>query len=53
MIVRIKRLLARTVWALTEQLKAGDFIPSAYELRFGNGKIDRIDTCEVGERLYV
>lgn len=53
MIVRIKRLLARTVWALTEQLKAGDFIPSAYELRFGNGKIDRIDTCEDGERLYV
>ena len=37
----------------TEQLKAGDFEPSAYELRFGNGKIDRIDTCEDEDRLYV
>lgn len=53
MIVRMKRMLARTVWALTEQLKAGDFVPSAYELRFGNGKIDRIDTCEDGDCLYV
>ncbi len=53
MIVRMKKLLARTVWALTEQLRAGDFVPSAYELRFGNGKIDRIDTCEDGDRLYV
>lgn len=53
MIVRMKRMLARTAWALTEQLKAGDFEPSAYELRFGNGKIDRIDTCEDGDRLYV
>lgn len=53
MIVRMKRLLSRTVWALTEQIKAGDFVPEAYELRFGNGKIDRIDTCEDGDRLYV
>ena len=53
MIVRMKRMLARTVWALTEQLKAGDFVPAAYELRFANGKIDRVDTCEDEDGLYV
>ena len=44
MIVRMKRMLERTVWALTEQLKAGDFRPEAYEMRFAGGKIDRIDS---------
>lgn len=53
MIVRMKRMLSRTVWALTEQLKAGDFVPAAYELRFGNGKIDRVDTCVDGDHIYV
>lgn len=53
MIVRMKRLLARTVWALTRQLEAGDFLPSAYEFRFLSGKIDRIDTCEEDEKVYV
>lgn len=51
--VRIKRMLERTVWALTKQLSAGDFAPSAYELRFGNGKIDRIDTCVDEDKVYV
>ena len=53
MIVRMKRMLERTVWALTKQLSAGDFQPSAYEFRFANGKIDRIDTCEDGDKVYV
>ena len=53
MIVRIKRMLERTVWALTRQLKAGDFRPSAYEMRFRRGKIDRIDTCVDGDKVYV
>ncbi len=52
-IVCIKRMLERTVWALTRQLAAGDFTPAAYEFRFGNGKIDRIDTCEDGDKVYV
>ncbi len=52
-IVQMKRLLERTVWALTKQLAAGDFEPSAHELRFENGKIDRIDTCEDGDKVYV
>lgn len=53
MIVRMKQMLKRTVWALTKQLEAGDFQPSAYELRFSNGKIDRIDTCEDEDKVYV
>ncbi len=53
MVVRMKRMLERTVWALAKQLSAGDFEPAAYELRFKNGKIDRIDTCEDGDKVYV
>ena len=46
MISRIKRLIRRSVWALTKQLEKGDFVPGGYELKFGSGKIDRIDICE-------
>ena len=46
MIHRIKRLIRRSVWALTRQLEKGDFVPGGYELKFGSGKIDRIDICE-------
>ena len=53
MIGRIKRLISRSVWALTRQLEKGDFVPSGYELKFGSGKIDRIDTCEDDGCVYV
>lgn len=53
MIARMKRMLHTTIWALTNQLAAGDFRPSAYELRFANGKIDRVDVCEDGDKVYV
>ena len=53
MISRIKKLLRRSVWALTKQLEKGDFVPSGYELRFGSGKIDRIDTCQDAQGVYV
>lgn len=53
LIVRMKRMLEKTGWALTKQLAAGDFKPSAYEMRFANGKIDRVDTCEDGDCIYV
>lgn len=53
MIQRITTLIRRSVWALTRQLEKGDFIPSGYEFRFGSGKIDRIDTCEDENRVYV
>lgn len=53
MIVRMKELVARTVWAVTEQISSGDFTPSAYEMRFTHGKIDRIDTCVDNHNVYV
>ena len=53
LITRIEHMMERTVWALTQQLKAGDFRPEAYELKFGAGKIDRVDTCVEEDRVYV
>lgn len=53
MIVRIKQLLRRSVWALTRQMEKGDFEPSGYEMNFGSGKIDRIDTCQDEDVVYV
>lgn len=53
MITRIKRMMKRTVWALSKQLEKGDFVPGGYELSFGSGKIDRIDVYETDERVYV
>ena len=42
MIHRIKQLINRSVWALTQQMAAGDFVPSGCEFKFGSGKIDRL-----------
>lgn len=53
LITRIKKLVHRSVWALTKQMACGDFAPSGYELNFGSGKIDRIDTCEDDGKVYV
>ena len=53
MIHRIKQLINRSVWALTQQMAAGDFVPSGCEFKFGSGKIDRIDTCEDENAIYV
>lgn len=53
MITRIKRMMKRTVWALSRQLEKGDFVPGGYELSFGSGKIDRIDVYETNEKVYV
>lgn len=33
---RIRRILKRTVWALTKQIKAGSFVPSGFEVSFGS-----------------
>lgn len=53
MIPRMKRMMNRTVWAMTRQLKRGAFRPEGYEVSFGSGKIDRIDTCEADDKIYV
>ena len=53
MIPRMKRMMRRTVWALTKQLRQGEFAPESYETRFGSGKIDRIDICETENEVLV
>lgn len=52
-ITRIRNLIRRSVWALAKQMEQGDFRPSGYELKFGSGKIDRIDTYEDAKHIYV
>lgn len=52
-IQRLKRMMRRTVWALTKQIEKGAFVPEAYEMRFSNGKIDRVDTCVEEDKVYV
>ena len=47
------RILRRTVWALQEQLKRGDFSPEGFEVSIGGGRIDRLDILEEGNKVYV
>ena len=53
MLNRIRRLVKRSIWAMKKQLARGRFWPSDFEVNFGSGKIDRIDTYEAGNRVYV
>lgn len=34
MLNRVKRIAERTLWAVTEQVKAGSFVPTGYEMNF-------------------
>lgn len=66
-ITRLKRMVRRTVWALTKQLEKGDFRPEAFEMAYDSGrisleedkqmrlygKIDRVDLCETDDDVYV
>lgn len=53
MIQRTRRILHRTAWALQEQLKQGEFEPEGFEVAFGGGRIDRLDTYETDQKVYV
>lgn len=53
LITRIKNLVDRSVWAVAKQMEKGDFKPVGYEVKFKSGKIDRVDTCEDEEQVYV
>lgn len=53
LITRMKRLVDRTVWALLRQQKMGDFTQTGTEVCFAGGKIDRIDTCEENDQVFV
>ena len=53
LIERTRRILRRTVWALQEQLKNGQFTPEGFEVSFGGGRIDRLDILEEKDKVYV
>lgn len=65
MIERISNILGCSVWALTGQLRKGEFHPLDYEVAFRQelqlregkmllgGRIDRLDICENDLQLYV
>lgn len=68
LIHRVERIQKRTVWALSEQMKLGEFEPLGYELPFTyyleredanevpvrlTGRIDRLDICETDEEVLL
>lgn len=68
MVERIRKILSRSVWALTCQIRKGAFHPLDYEIPFRqeikpegvknarmyiSGRIDRLDTYENDKQLYV
>lgn len=70
---KVEKITDRTVWALGEHIKKGDFVPSDFEVSFSSidnleamkialtkeeefhlrGRVDRMDTCEDPDRVYV
>ena len=70
---RVGQITKRTIWALQQQIKKGDFVPAGFEISFSaadnlsamkialsekealhlRGRIDRMDVCEDGGRVYV
>jgi len=50
---RAKRILNRTVWFMTQQLKNGTFEPERFEMTFEGGRIDRVDISREDNRILV
>lgn len=63
---RMEKVFLRTVWALTEQVKAGSFVPTEFEIPLEDvldlnddknikitGRIDRIDTYQEDGREFI
>lgn len=61
LINRLRRILQRTVWAITRQMGQGDFRTVDSELKFAQlygplnlvGRVDRVDVMEQDEAAYV
>ena len=52
-LARLRELAGISISALTAQLAAGTFEPYDFELNFGSGKIDRLDTFEDDDHVYL
>lgn len=45
MIKRVERITKRTVWALCEHVKSGDFVPKGFELQFS--RLDHLESVNI------
>lgn len=50
---KIREVSSKTIWAISEHIKAGDFEPEDFELSFRDGRVDRVDTMEQDGKCYV
>lgn len=50
---RVERMTERAVWALGEHIKHTEIKPSYYEYPVRRGRIDRVDTFDDGEHVYI
>ncbi len=53
MLTRIKRVTERTVWVLVKHITSGKFHPKKYEMKVRHGRVDRVDTYEDENNIYV
>ena len=53
LIRKIRAVCKKTVWAMCEHVKRGNFQPEDFEFAFREGRIDRLDTYEEDGKLYV
>ena len=53
LIRKIKAVCKKTVWAMCEHVKRGNFQPEDFEFAFREGRIDRLDTYEEDGKLYI
>lgn len=50
---QVKDTSTETVNALVKHIRSGNFLPREYELRIAHGRVDRVDTFEDGNNIYV
>lgn len=50
---RIREVSSKTIWAISEHIKAGNFEPEDFELSFSDGRVDRVDTLKQDGKCFV
>ncbi len=50
---KLRKVTDKSVWAICEHIKRGDFKPEQFEVSVGRGRVDRIDTLTMGDNVYV
>ncbi len=50
---QVRDISTETINVLVSHIKAGKFLPKEYELKIAHGRIDRVDTYEEGNNIFV